>query len=70
MREILKPQAFGFSRRQLTSFNSSMLHLGTRMNTVTNPSPTSKPAFKVNGFGGAKLVGAEEMYQFGIIPVD
>jgi hypothetical protein len=40
------------------------------MNAVTNPSPTSKVSFQVNGFGGAKLVRAKEMYQFGIIPVD
>jgi hypothetical protein len=40
------------------------------MNAVTNPSPTSKGSFQVNGFGGAKVVRAKEMYQFGIIPVD
>ena len=35
-----------------------------------NPSRTSKPSFQVNGFGGAKLVRAKEMYQFGIIPIN
>ncbi|MGA9234398.1 MAG: hypothetical protein WBV91_06190, partial [Desulfobacterales bacterium] len=40
------------------------------MNAVTNRSPTSKPSFQVNGFGGAELVCAKELYQFGIIPVD
>ena len=47
--------------------NKTML---VHMNAVTNPSPTSKASFQVNGFGGAKLVRAKEMYQFGIIPVD
>ena len=47
-----------------------MFYLCARMNAVTNPSPTSKASFQVNGFGGAKLVRAKEMYQFGIIPVD
>ena len=40
------------------------------MSTVSNPSPTSKDSFQVNGFGGAKLVRAKKMDQFGIIPVD
>jgi hypothetical protein len=40
------------------------------MNAATNPSPTSKASLQVNGFGGAKLVRTEEMYQLGIIPVD
>ena len=31
---------------------------------------TSKASFQVNGFGGAKLVRAKEMCQFGIILVD
>ena len=30
----------------------------------------SKAAFQINGFGGAELVRAKEMYHFGIIPVD
>src|SRR5210317_1902747 len=34
------------------------------------PSPASKASFQVNRFGGANSVRAEEMYQFGIIPVD
>jgi hypothetical protein len=42
-------------------------HLGE---SFTNPSPTSKSSFQINGFGGAKLVRAEEMDQLGIIPVD
>jgi hypothetical protein len=33
-------------------------------------SPPSKVSFQVNGFGGAETVCAEEMDQFGIIPVD
>ena len=40
------------------------------MNAITNPSPTSKASFQVNGFGGTELVCAKEIYQFGIIPVD
>ena len=48
----------------------NVTHLCTRMTAVTNPSPTSKVSFQVNGFGGAELVRAKEMYQFGIIPVD
>ena len=31
---------------------------------------TSKASFQVNSFGGAKLVRAKEMCQFGIILVD
>ncbi len=34
------------------------------------PSRTLKDSFQVNGFGGAELVRAKEMDQFGIIPVD
>ena len=40
------------------------------MNAVTNPPPTSKVSFQVNGFGGAKLVRDKELYKFGIIPID
>ena len=40
------------------------------INGHTPPSPTSKAAFQVNGFGGAKFVRAKKLYQFGIIPVD
>src|SRR4030042_4329204 len=49
--------------------NSLILHLPTRMNAITHPSST-KASFQVNGFGGAKVVRAKEMYQFGIIPVN
>ena len=37
---------------------------------ITNPSPTSKASFQVNGFGGAKLIRAKEMHHLGIIHVD
>ena len=57
-----------FSRLLSNHFN--LLSVGTRMIALTNPSMTSKASFQVNGFGGTKLVGAKEMYQFGIIPVD
>jgi len=39
------------------------------INSIMDEIP-SEASFQVNGFGGAKLVRAEEMYQFGIIPVD
>jgi len=46
-----------------------ILHLSTCMNAIVHLSST-KASFQINGFGGAQLVRAKEMYQFGIIPVD
>ncbi len=41
-----------------------------RKEELSSSISTMKASFQVNGFGGAKLVRAKEMYQFGIIPVD
>ena len=35
-----------------------------------NSSPLSKTSFQINGLGRAEMVGAKEMDQAGIIPVD
>jgi len=40
------------------------------MNAASNPSPTSKLSFRIDGFGRAELIGAKEIYHFGIIPGD